>query len=311
MNHDVEQLVREGLDRLAATTEAPAGIVVSAQRRNHRRRLALGSALASGTAAVLVVAVVATGATGLGRQPGNPSLLHARTEAYVVLRHTARALAAEHQVMLGQSSSRGTGDKTATLSTTWSYQDASRWVEYWPGNKPYVADGTAEIHGKLRGVYVSYYNRKWSGGNQPPTRPAPACSKTSRLGMGGPAPAIQDWPGFIGTILGCGDAAVTGRVWINGVHTIRITGVPVRTRLPKGMVNATSAGVRFTLYVNPATFLPVRMTGSTTSFGGGAAPFTYSTVTNIQWLPPTAGNIARSIITIPPGFRHVKSPADQ
>jgi hypothetical protein len=34
-------------------------------------------------------------------------------------------------------------------------------------------------------------------------------------------------------------------------------------------------------------------------------------VTDIQWLPPTAANIAQSLITIPAGFQQVSSPADQ
>jgi hypothetical protein len=45
--------------------------------------------------------------------------------------------------------------------------------------------------------------------------------------------------------------------------------------------------------------------GSTTSYGGGAARITYSTVTNIQWLPATAANVAKTLVTIPRGFRHV------
>ena len=71
------------------------------------------------------------------------------------------------------------------------------------------------------------------------------------------------------------------------------------------MVQATKAGIHFTVYVNPATYLPVRVAGSTTSYGGGAARFTYSTVTNIQWLPATAANVAKTLVTIPHGFRHV------
>ena len=56
-------------------------------------------------------------------------------------------------------------------------------------------------------------------------------------------------------MLGCAltPLANAGRVWINGVHTIKITGTPVQDRLPKGMVQATKAGIRFTVYVDPAT----------------------------------------------------------
>ena len=307
MNEDVEQLVREGLDRLAATTQAPTGLVVRARRRCFRQRLAVGSALASGTAAVAAVAVIAaTGAAGVTGRPGNSGVIHARTEAYAVLRHVERAVAAQgNQVMDGQSVSMGTGSKQKTRSVTWSYRGAWQFEEFSFRGKPYLATGTAKIHGRLLGVYVAYYNRTWSGGHKPQVAAAGACTKTGRLEMGGPPPATRDWPTFIGTMLGCGDATVTGRVWINGVHTIRITGTPVRTRLPKGMVQATKAGIHFTLYVNPATYLPVRAVGSTTSYGGGATAFTYSTVTNIRWLPATAANVAKAIVTIPRGFRHV------
>jgi hypothetical protein len=34
-------------------------------------------------------------------------------------------------------------------------------------------------------------------------------------------------------------------------------------------------------------------------------------VTDVKWLPPTAANIARTLVTIPAGFRQVSSPADQ
>jgi hypothetical protein len=34
-------------------------------------------------------------------------------------------------------------------------------------------------------------------------------------------------------------------------------------------------------------------------------------VTNIQWLRPTAANIAKTLVTIPAGFQQVSSPADQ
>jgi hypothetical protein len=34
-------------------------------------------------------------------------------------------------------------------------------------------------------------------------------------------------------------------------------------------------------------------------------------VTDMQWLPPSAANIAKTLVTIPPGFHQVSSPADQ
>jgi hypothetical protein len=63
--------------------------------------------------------------------------------------------------------------------------------------------------------------------------------------------------------------------------------------------------------VNSRTFLPVRIYGSTETFGGPAATHAITTVTNVRWLPPTPANIAMTLVTIPAGFRRVRSPSDQ
>jgi hypothetical protein len=63
--------------------------------------------------------------------------------------------------------------------------------------------------------------------------------------------------------------------------------------------------------VNPKTYLQVRIYGSTQTFGGPAGGTQSSSVTDVQWLPPTAANIAQALVTIPAGFHHVNSPASQ
>ena len=51
---------------------------------------------------------------------------------------------------------------------------------------------------------------------------------------------------------------------------------------------------------------------SSSEMFGGPAPSTRSaSVTDMQWLQPTAANIAKALVTIPAGFRQVSSPADQ
>ena len=58
---------------------------------------------------------------------------------------------------------------------------------------------------------------------------------------------------------------------INGMTTTKITGKPVTVRLSKGegqSVHEKYARARWTLYVNPRTYLPVRMIGVTETFGG-------------------------------------------
>ena len=59
MNTDLEELVREGMHRLAAETRAPADVVARARRRLRRQKTVARTALACGTAAAAAVAVIA------------------------------------------------------------------------------------------------------------------------------------------------------------------------------------------------------------------------------------------------------------
>jgi hypothetical protein len=139
------------------------------------------------------------------------------------------------------------------------------------------------------------------------------CPTTAALEMGGPPLPTNHWSAFINATLACGAATVTGHVRIDGVDTTKITG-SVTVRLSAGyakVVREKWARARWTLYVDPRTYLPVRMYGSTETFGGPAGSTRFASVTDVQWLRPTAANIAKTLVTIPPGFRHVKSPADQ
>ena len=87
-----------------------------------------------------------------------------------------------------------------------------------------------------------------------------------------------------------------------------------RVKLQPGEARAVRekwARSQWTLYVDPKTYLPVRLSSSGRTYGG-PAPSTYSTsVTEMQWLPPTAANIAKALITIPAGYTQVSSPAQQ
>lgn len=34
-------------------------------------------------------------------------------------------------------------------------------------------------------------------------------------------------------------------------------------------------------------------------------------MTNVRWLPPTKASIAKALVTVPPGYQRVSSPANQ
>jgi hypothetical protein len=329
MNTDVEDLLRDGMERFTGEVRAPAGLARAAGRL-HRRRRAARAAMVSATAAVTAAAAViaATGIAGGTPAPAGPSAAQARTVAYVTSR-VKQALASENLVYAARSHNtvgeKNAGESTITLAT-WAYGSRGRFEEFagsrWcpprggcthrGGSGLYLASGTALVGGKLTGVYVTYYNRKWSV--LPSSKPDRACSRTAALESFGPSVPASRWPAFIGATLACGAGSVTGHVRVDGVEATKITGKPVTIKLPAGEARAEGekwATSRWTWYVNSTTYLPVRMDSWSSTYGGRWPASTASSVTDVQWLPPTAANIAKAMVTIPAGFRQVSSPADQ
>jgi hypothetical protein len=337
MNGDVGELLQEGLGRLTAGVRIPADLLGKACVRQRRRKLARRAVLAGATAAVTAAALVAVSAGGTpartpagshqaqpsgGGPPGVASGAgRAHTVAYVI-RRVERALAGQHLVFVGHTTS------TWGPSITWAFGPRHRWVEFTGSgcghalpsgecthrgrSEPYLAQGTALIGGKLTGVYVTFFDRKWS--LVPAPAPASACSVTGALEMGGPPVPTNHWADFINATLACGAAHVAGHSWIGGIETTKITGSQVAVKLSPGYgqaVHQKRARVRWALYVNPRTYLPVRIYGSTQTFGGPVGGTLVSSVTDVRWLPPTAANIAQALVTIPAGFHHVNSPASQ
>ena len=95
MKEDVEDLLREGLDRLTADVLIPPGVTGRARAHLRRKKMAVRAALAGGAAAVTVAAVVAATLPGQGTGPGS---VQVRTTALVLTR-VAKALAAPNKVI--------------------------------------------------------------------------------------------------------------------------------------------------------------------------------------------------------------------
>lgn len=302
MNTDVEDLLQDGMERFTAGVRAPAGLAGQAAglHRQHRRRLVARTAVACGTAAAIAIGATFVAASG----SGGDGVAQAHTVAYVTSR-VENALAGEKLVFVGRSHGNTWGS-----TVTWAYRSRSRFEEYSAG-RPYLAQGTALVDGKLVAAYVTYFDHRYSLaplGSQPGS----ACSTTTALSMSAPIIPTTNWSSYIDATLACGAATVTGHVMINGVETTKITGKPVTVKLSSGYaktVHAKYATARWVLYVNPRTYLPVRMAGSTQTYGGSAGSSTSSGVTNVQWLPATPANAAKALVTIPPGFHRYTGPA--
>jgi hypothetical protein len=287
-----------------------AALTARARARRLRRGLYGGVAV---TAALAIGLLLAGVLPAVGRATGQRGAAQARTVAYVVSR-VESALAGEHLVF------HGTTTSTSQTSVTWAYGRRSRFEEFSSkacghvlpdlactghgGPVPGLASGTALIGGKLVGAYVTYFNHRYSLSALPGPGPANACSAAA-LTLGGPPMAGNHWSDFIHATLACGAAKVTGHVRIDGVETTKITGKPITVRLLRGygkLVHEHSAKAEWIWYVNPKTYLPVRMYGSTQTFGGPGGGTVFASVTDVHWLPPTPGNVAKALVTIPPGF---------
>jgi len=328
MNGDVEELLRESMDRSTAGLRVPAGLLARARTRARHRQLAVRAALAFGAAAVTAAAVVAV------TIPGPGGVTNAQTTAYVIKR-VQNALAGANFVIEGQATGSLTisvhGHKVRSsdgTSMSWSYGNRSRFVEFSGGScgrvladgscthrggsELYLADGTALVGGKLTRAYVTYFDHKYSLSPLGHYHLKP-CSATAQLALGAPAVTMPSWPAFIEAMLGCEVATVTGHARIEGVETTVIRG-SIDVPLSKGYartVQEKRVRVKFTLYVDSATYLPVRAYGSTETYGGSFGPALSSSMTNVRWLPPTTANTAKTLVTIPPGYVQVRSPAQQ
>jgi hypothetical protein len=294
--------------------ERPVAAVVARARARQRRQALTGGAAVSAVAAVAVL-LASAGQPGSSQAPPAASggTSGAQTTAYVVKR-VETALAGTPMVF------RGTSNSDGQLSVTWAYGKRSRFEEFTGGqcghsllsgvcthrggSERFLAQGTTFVHGKLTGVYVTYFNRRYSL-SRVWAPPADACSPEAALEMGGPGVATAHWSAFIHATLACGGARVTGHVLINGVETTKISGKPVTVRLSPAyakVIHEKWERNYWTLYVDPATYLPVRMSGSARLSGGPMASYTTSSVTDVRWLKPTRANVAKATITIPPGF---------
>jgi hypothetical protein len=326
MNGDVEELLRESMDQSTAGLRAPADMVPRARTRVRHRQLAVRAALAFGTAAVTAAVIAVT-------IPGTGGVTNAQTTAYVIKR-VQNALAAENFVIQGRATGSSTfavhghqvRDNSGLTAISWTYGSRNRMVEFTGtdcgqalpngdcthrgGSVPYWAQGTALVGGKLVSAYVTYWDHRYSLARLGHYH-LKACSTTAQLVLGGPAVTMPNWPAFIKAMLGCEAATVTGHARIGGVETTVISG-SIDVPLSKGYartVKEKRVRVRFTLYVDSATYLPVRAYGSTETYGGASGRTVSASVTDVTWLAPSAANIAKALVTIPPGYQLWKGPS--
>jgi hypothetical protein len=305
MSTEVEELVRDGMRGLAAAAQIPAGLPRRARRRVRRRRLAAICAIvgAAGISAAAVVAVA-------GTAPASTTS-RAQTTAYVLIGRVQNAvtnLAATNVVMRTET----TFSPAFPAITQWNYRHEVRAVQSgvmhvagvpWAQGQVSWAAGTAVIHGRPAYVQADYRHHEWY--QTPGFLVVPdACAG----GLDVAEFNSVNWPGYILQTLSCGKFTVAGHSWADGRRTIKITDSMTEPDWWAGLPHAEGRGALYvdaTFYVDPATYLPVRVVWSNWSRDVRSGLLHGTVRQDFQVLQATPGNVAQATVTIPPGFRKV------
>jgi hypothetical protein len=323
MTSDIEELLREGIDRLTAGASAPAGLVERA-RQSNRRRVMIRSAVAAGTVvAAVAAAVTVTLATG-GRGPvGAP--VRAQTISVVASR-TERALAAAADqgtaILETQASGRGVTFGLTALNMNYTFETNPPGSAVVPGVLKSV---TAQrlVSWTYRGLYLQegysatgrlvFHNTNnevtLHSGRQVLEQsgaayPARTRWRTVVRGLQGPLPALtcQDdvvptaypsWRATISKALSCGLFSLGGQQRVGGAEALTLISKP-----------QPGLDFRETIWMDPSTYLPVRLSVTFLHRHARSSQLVY----DFRWLEPTKANLAalQAAIrqaTIPAGYR--------
>jgi hypothetical protein len=289
---EFEDRLREEMRHATAGVPAPAGLVRRA-RRGKRRRVMIRAGAASAAAAVAVAGAVVV-SHGTSRDSG------VYTTAFVV-RHVESAL----------GTATGT-DEIAYLREAdgsrdlWLYEgpqgQSARTEIFSPAGQLATEMGHTVTPTGLDTTTTVLFTTKtwwqWSVQGSAPQAPKPSCD--AFWGLTSLNNSLADVTANIREALACGTLAYEGTQYVDGIDALKL--VSVQTMHLSSSADAAGATVTRTLWVDPATYLPVRMATTSTS------PDLLGLTWNIQWLPPTSANLALLTVPIPPGFTRVAPP---
>ena len=303
MNTDVEDLLRQGMERFTADVRAPSGLIRRAVRRR-RRRLALRSAAGMAAALTAGAVALAVGVPGPRHHgAGGPAV----DAAYVVKRVSSALNAAgpgEIAQMTVTTHRAVTPDGTAATTTAeeWSYGNQWRSVSYSPAGHPVYDEGfsTSSVY-----TLVNYQTQVWArqpGLGRPvalaPHVPGPrgcepvvaALPRLFQPGLPGLPFSAGTRPSTVASALraaiACGTLVSAGRQRVDGTEAIKLTSRP-------------GSLISETIWVSPGTYLPVRVVIRLPGMAD------LQRTSDITWLRPTAQNLAKLSVPIPAGFRQV------
>jgi hypothetical protein len=292
MSIDFEDRLRADMARVQVRPRP--GLAREAHRRyaRSRRRTALAVA-ATGTAAAVVGATA-----GFALSAATPGTGPIETTAYVVNR-VSGALAATDAIGYTTARYSGTGD-IGSLSdrvVVWQFGDLVRQLIESSAGQPLLDSSARPADGGGVIIAVYYRSRDWRSITVPSSelpRPSAGNDNLCEGNFLSPFAAGQktaaNWKQIIQAGLTCGMFTVAGRQRVDGVDAIKLT--------------AHKPAAEATIWVDPSTFLPVRLTGRVQLFAAGTGTQEATTLTiDFRWLPPTRANLKELTAPIPKGFR--------
>ena len=287
---EFEERLREEMRHATTGVPAPSGLVRRARRARRRRIISrAGAASAAAAVAVAGAMIVSNGTTGASRDS------RTYTTAYVV-KHVESALDTVNEIAYMHY----TSDIAASMDV-WAYdgpQGQAYRAEYFDprsGQLFQEAGMTATPANYATDIAVYFYNKTWS-------KQSYQGPKHTQTGCGFSLPTSwATYPEIAAGLrenLACGALSFKGMQQVDGVNALKLVSVQ-RSRLGP---EKTLRSITTTIWVDPATYLPVRLTTQWTR------PLVSVPMRlDFRWLPPTSANMALLTVRIPPGFTQVRS----
>jgi hypothetical protein len=295
---DLEDLLRQGIDRLP--DEVPAGLTRQAARQARRHRLVAGGGVCAAVAA-LTAAAVAIGMHGGAPPASKQTTSHAAqsprpapaqhprplpswppgpvTQATLVARVEQAVRTSVNYIAYTRRYDNR--HRSRLIVTSWNYRNMH--LMTWP--HPHRAQLVINHRHSTAYKHVYYDQRKWDL----ETEPYSEVVRTDKNQCVGPAddyPQVGDprWAAWLVSSLRCGAYTITSHATDHGTPILNIVNTPKDVEY--------QYGVRLHIRVDATTYLPVAkwQTGNIGSYDV------------IRWLPPTRPRLAQLALPVPPGF---------
>jgi hypothetical protein len=297
MNIDLEDLLRQGIDRLPA--EVPAGLTLRAARQVRQHRLVTGAAVAAAVA-TLTASAIAIGmlvAPTASKRPDRPVAQSGRPTPTQHLRplpswppgpvtHATLVSRVEQAVLTSPNYIAYTRrydykDRSRLIVSAWDYRNMHLLIHA----DPHTAQLITYYRDSHTVKFVFYDTRKWALS----TWPFSGIVRTDKNQCVGPAddaPLVGDprWAAWLVSSLRCGAYTVTSHASEHGTPILTIVNTPKDVEY--------QYGVRFHMLVDATTYLPVA--------DWQAGRYGYYDV--ITWLPPTSARLAQLALPVPSGY---------